>query len=84
MRVGTNPCFSERISSSHIRCSYSSPGGSFARWRGVESVSLDEWYEGLREHWADEVARLAPNTLWARTYRVEQRKECRDVQTHEG
>lgn len=40
----------------------------FARWRGVESVSIEEWYDGLRAHWADETARLAPHTAWARTH----------------
>lgn len=32
----------------------------FAAWRGVETVTIDEWYDGLRAHWADEVRRLAP------------------------
>jgi hypothetical protein len=38
----------------------------FAAWKGVPSVTVEEWYEGLRQHWADEVARLAPDTAWAR------------------
>lgn len=37
----------------------------FAAWKGVETVTLEEWYEGLREHWAKEVVRLAPKTSWA-------------------
>lgn len=40
----------------------------FARWKGVETVTVEEWYEGLRAHWAGEVARLAPNTEWAQQY----------------
>lgn len=33
----------------------------YARWLGVESVTLDEWYDGLRVFWRQEVRRLAPN-----------------------
>ena len=33
----------------------------YARWLGVETVTLDEWYDGLRENWLQEVRRLAPN-----------------------
>lgn len=40
----------------------------FARYQGVESVTLEEWYAGLRKNWAGEVARLAPDTLWAISY----------------
>lgn len=38
----------------------------FARWRGVEHVSIWTWYAGLREHWASEVQRLAPGARWSR------------------
>lgn len=37
----------------------------FAAWRGVETVTIDEWYDGLREHWQKEVCRLAPETQYA-------------------
>lgn len=40
----------------------------YAKWRGVESVTVDEWYDGLCAHWADEVARLAPQTKWAQAH----------------
>jgi hypothetical protein len=40
----------------------------YAAWLDVDTVSLDEWYEGLRAHWADEVARLAPETAWAQSH----------------
>lgn len=40
----------------------------YAAWRGVSSVTLEEWYDGLRAHWADEVARLAPDTSWAKDH----------------
>lgn len=40
----------------------------YANWLGVESVTTDEWYEGLRAHWLDEVRRLAP----AQVARLEQ------------
>jgi hypothetical protein len=32
----------------------------YARWLGVETVTVEQWYGGLREHWLGEVARLAP------------------------
>lgn len=32
----------------------------YARWKGVETVTLDEWYEGLRANWLQEVERLLP------------------------
>ncbi len=32
----------------------------YARWLGVESVTIEEWYSGLQIHWLDEVRRLAP------------------------
>jgi hypothetical protein len=32
----------------------------YARWLGVESVTVEEWYDGLRSHWMEEVYRLAP------------------------
>ena len=32
----------------------------YARWLGVETVTLDEWYDGLRANWLQEVRRLAP------------------------
>ncbi len=32
----------------------------YARWLGVESVTVEEWYDGLKEHWLHEVYRLAP------------------------
>lgn len=32
----------------------------YARWLGVKSVSVEQWYDGLREHWLNEVFRLAP------------------------
>lgn len=38
----------------------------YARWRGVEHVTVDEWYDGLRAHWHGEVLRLAPHTRYAR------------------
>lgn len=31
----------------------------YARWKGVATVTIDEWYDGLRAHWLDEVRRLA-------------------------
>lgn len=37
----------------------------YARWRGVERVSIEEWYDGLRAHWHNEVCRLAPDTAYA-------------------
>lgn len=37
----------------------------YARWRGVETVTIDEWYSGLRAHWLQEVCRLAPHTAFA-------------------
>lgn len=36
----------------------------FAAWRQVESVTIEEWYEGLRLNWAEEVIRLAPSAKW--------------------
>ncbi len=38
----------------------------YARWLGVDSVTVAEWYDGLRAHWLQEVCRLAPNTRFAR------------------
>lgn len=38
----------------------------YARWRGVERVTVDEWYDGLRVNWHSEVCRLAPHTRYAR------------------
>jgi hypothetical protein len=38
----------------------------YAAWRGVPSVTIDEWYDGLRAHWHAEVCRLAPDTAYAR------------------
>lgn len=32
----------------------------YARWLDVESVTVEEWYDGLRSHWLEEVWRLAP------------------------
>lgn len=32
----------------------------YAKWKGVESVTVEEWYDGLKEHWLNEVWRLAP------------------------
>jgi hypothetical protein len=32
----------------------------YAAWRGVETVTLEEWYNGLRDHWLQEIRRLAP------------------------
>lgn len=43
----------------------------YAAWKGVESVTVEEWYDGLRAHWADEVVRLAPDTAWARAHRAQ-------------
>lgn len=37
----------------------------YAAWRGVETVSVGEWYDGLRDHWLQEVYRLAPGTMFA-------------------
>lgn len=34
----------------------------YAAWRGVPSVTLEAWYDGLRAHWTDEVCRLAPDS----------------------
>lgn len=36
----------------------------YARWLGVPSVTIEEWYEGLRENWLSEVCRLAPNHVY--------------------
>lgn len=38
----------------------------FAAWRGVDTVTIEEWYDGLRAHWQAEVCRLAPETAYAR------------------
>lgn len=32
----------------------------YADWLGVPSVTVDEWYDGLRAHWQEEVDRLMP------------------------
>lgn len=34
----------------------------YAAWCKVETVTIDEWYDGLRAHWFVEVCRLAPDT----------------------
>lgn len=34
----------------------------YARWLGVETVTIAEWYDGLRANWLEEVYRLAPHT----------------------
>lgn len=38
----------------------------YAAWRGVESVTIEEWYDGLRANWLTEVYRLAPHTAFTR------------------
>jgi hypothetical protein len=38
----------------------------YARWLGVESVTVDVWYEGLRANWLQEVCRLAPDSAFTR------------------
>lgn len=40
----------------------------YAAWKGVATVTLDEWYDGLRAHWLREVCRLAPDTAFAQTF----------------
>lgn len=35
----------------------------FARWLGVADVTAEEWYEGLREDWRNEVARLTQKVI---------------------
>lgn len=37
----------------------------YAHWRGVEAVTVKEWYDGLRANWQQEVCRLAPHTSYA-------------------
>lgn len=36
----------------------------YADWLGVPSVTIDEWYDGLRVHWQEEIDRLMP-IVWS-------------------
>jgi hypothetical protein len=42
----------------------------YADFHGYEPASIDEWYDGLRAYWLQEVIRLAPNTKFARTMKA--------------
>ena len=37
----------------------------YAAWLNVRGVTIEAWYDGLRENWHAEVCRLAPHTAYA-------------------